>query len=414
MENITIVGGGPAGFMAAISAAEAARGGSAVRILSRGSPLHTLLRTGGGRCNLTNAAGSPRELASSYPRGAKLLLSAFTRFGAMETMEWFRSRGLPLSVEEGGRVFPASRRAADVRELLMELARKNGVEITADAAVSSARVIPGGFELETTLGIMRCGILVVATGGGRSPDGVGCSLARALGHSVTPLAPSLAALITRDPWPGSLAGLSLIDARIRAVFEGRDAADERGDLVFTHSGISGPLAFRISSRAAYIPFSAGSPLECVLSAAPDLTATAIEAVLTEFFASRPRASAVSGLRKALPKSLAEAVFGLAGLDPETPCSRVKRGERRALARLAAGTPLAVVSREPGGEIVTAGGVSLDQIGQKTMASRLVPGLFFCGEVLDIDGFTGGFNLQACWTTGRLAGLGAAGALAERS
>jgi len=412
MNGITIVGGGPAGFMAGVAAAEASRGKPAVKILEKGRPLATLLPTGGGCCNLTNAVQNPRELASSYPRGAKFLLSSFTRFGAVDAMEWFRSHDLPLAEEAGGRVFPASRRAADVRDLFLGTARENGVEVIPGTRVPAARVVPGGFELETPSGPLDCRVLVVAAGGGRDSDGSGHGLARAFGHTVTPLAPSLAALVSSDRWPGSLAGLSLIGARMRAVHDGRAVADERGDLVFTHRGISGPLAFRVSSRAAFIPFTPASPLECVLSAAPDFTAPQVEESLSEFFTSRPRASALSGLRKIIPKSLAEAALALAGLDPEMQCSQVKRGERKELARIAAGMPIAIVSREPGGEIVTAGGVCLDEIDQKTMESRLVPGLFFCGEILDIDGFTGGFNLQACWTTGYLAGLGAAAAIGQ--
>ncbi len=142
MEGIAIVGGGPAGFMAAAAAAEASRGKTAVKILEAGRPLATLLPTGGGRCNLTNAVKNPRELSSSYPRGGKFLLSAFTRFGAMEAMEWFRSHGLPLAEEAGGRVFPASRRAADVRDLFLETARKTGIVVVPDTPVPAARAAP--------------------------------------------------------------------------------------------------------------------------------------------------------------------------------------------------------------------------------------------------------------------------------
>ncbi len=406
MRGITIVGGGPAGFMAAVSAREAGNG-VPVRILEKGTPLETILPTGGGRCNLTNAAGSPREFSSSYPRGGKFLISAFTRFGSRETMEWFSSRGLALAEEAGGRVFPASGKAPGVRSFILDLAEKLGVEVVSGAKVSAARAAGSGFELETVSGLLESSALVIATGGGRRADGDGCALAKAFGHTITPLAPSLAALVSSEAWPGTLAGLTLFGARIRASFAGSPVADERGDLVFTHRGISGPLAFRISSRAAYVPFGPDSPLECVLSAAPGLSERDIEESLRGQFTSKPKASSFSCLRGILPRSLAEAVLRLAGLDPQAPCSTVKRDDRLALARLAARTPLSITAREPGGEIVTAGGVSLDEIDQKTMASRLVPGLFFCGEILDIDGFTGGFNLQACWTTGRLAGLGAA-------
>jgi predicted Rossmann fold flavoprotein len=426
MDSIVVLGGGPAGFMAAVSAAETARGRISVRVVEKGRPLETLIPTGGGRCNLTNAEGNPRELASHYPRGDTFLLSAFTRFGAGETMEWFRSRGLELAEEPDGRVFPATRRSKDVCAFLLELAQRTGVEVTGHTPVLAARAIPGGFELETPTGKISCRRLVIATGGGRGPGAGGPSdsggraaaspagatgheLARSLGHTVTRLAPSLTALVSSDPWPGSLAGLTLAGARLRAVHDGRKVADERGDLVFTHRGVSGPLAFRVSSRAAFVPFGPDSPLACTLSAAPELNEQEIEAALAERFASRPRAEAISELRRLIPRSLAEAVLRLSGLEPAVRCSQVSRGKRRVVSSLAAAMPLSIVSHEPGAEMVTAGGVTLDEMDQKTMGSRIVPGLFFCGEVLDIDGFTGGFNLQACWTTGRLAGLAAAGA-----
>jgi predicted Rossmann fold flavoprotein len=416
MRRAIVIGGGPAGFMAALSAAERAEGRLSVEVWDAGVPLATVLRTGGGRCNITNAVESPRGLAVSYPRGGKLLISVFTRFGARETMEWFRSRGLALVVEDDGRVFPASRRASDVRSLLLRLAEAEGIAIREGMVVEAVRCLEGGFAVEAPGTREEFQVVVIATGGDWREKGTGYAIARGLGHSTTPLAPALSGLVAVESWPETCAGLTVSDARIRAVFEDRTVADERGDFVFTHRGISGPLAFKISSRAAFLPFASVAPLLLSISTAPAESEDALDRELSAAFTAHPKQSVFSAVRGAagvrLPRSLAEAVLAMADIDPHARAGQISRGARRTLARLAAGIPLEIVGTESEGEIVTAGGIVLDEIDPRTMGSRLVPGLFFCGEVLDIDGFTGGFNLQAAWSTGRLAGIGTAEYLME--
>ncbi len=448
MRRIIVVGGGPAGFMAALWAAERAREAAVVEVIESGEALATLLRTGGGRCNLTNAASSPRELCASYPRGDKFLLSVFSRFSALQTMEWFHSQGLPLVVENEGRVFPASDRAADVRDLLRSLAARHGVRVRENTPVFRVGKGISGFVVETPAGAEAADALIIATGGDRRRDSgdarrrnsalgrrkgpgdgrsleagrgrpgrvpaSGYSLARGMGHEVTPLAPSLSALVTAERWPARLAGLTVSGARAKVTFQGDLIANERGDLLFTHRGISGPLAFRVSSRAAFLPFCPASPLSLSISAAPDENAETVEEDFFRSFTSHPRQSVLTALRARLPRSLANAVLSLAGIDPERLGSQVNREDRKRLSRLVCCIPLSIVSRESGEEMVTAGGVDLDQVDPKTMGSRLAPGLFFCGEVLNIDGFTGGFNLQACWSTGYLAGRGAAAFVTRHS
>jgi predicted Rossmann fold flavoprotein len=406
MPSLAIIGAGPAGVMAAISAAHAAAGSPAaaglvdlsVDLLDAGVPLATILRTGGGRCNIANTLSDKQALASQYPRGGKFLFSAFARFGPREIAAWFVSRGCPLAEEDGGRLFPRTGRAETVRDLLAEEARRLGVRVRAQAAVSAVERSAAGFTVTTARGTESFDRLVIATGGACH------GLARGLGHTVTPLAPSLAALVTREAWPGSLAGLTLPQARCAARFDGKKAAVETGDLLFTHRGITGPLAFRISARCAYLPFSASRPLELRLSALPGRSAAEIEAAVQEAVSRSPNQRVTAALRGLVPRSLAEAVGELAGIDPLLPCNQLDREARRAIARLLDGLPLAVTATEKGAEMVTAGGVALDEVDPRTMESRLAPGLFFCGEVLDIDGFTGGFNLMAAWATGRCAGL----------
>jgi predicted Rossmann fold flavoprotein len=405
MSRIAVIGAGPAGVMAALSAAEA---GASVDALDAGEPLATLLRTGGGRCNLTNAESDHRAFAACYPRGGNFLLSPFSRFGPSATREWFTDQGLALTVEDEGRVFPKAGRAQAVRDLLARVARGHGVRLRARCRVGSVRADAGGFTLTAGSGRETYDRLIIATGGdwkdGRTS---GYALARALGHAVTPLAPSLAALETAEKWPARLAGLTLPTVRLAAFDGKRRIAEERGSVLFTHTGITGPLAFRISSRCAFIPFSPAAPLRMVLRLL-DQGREAVEARLAAMGREKPRQQLSSALRDLVPRSLADLLPGLAGVDPATVMGQLSRTARAQVACLLDQLPLSGVGTRAGAEMVTAGGVTLDEVDPKTLASRLVPGLFFCGEVLDIDGFTGGYNLQAAWTTGRCAGLAAEG------
>jgi hypothetical protein len=394
-------GGIPAAAAGAPSAPE-------LSIFDAGVPLATLLRTGGGRCNIANTLTDKQELAAQYPRGGKFLFSAFARFGPREVITWFVSRGCPLQEEEGGRMFPRSGRAEDVRDLLAGEAKRLGIRVHAQAAVTAMKRTESGFSLTTSRGVQVFDRVVIATGGdAKDSPGSGYALASALGHTVTPLAPSLAALVAQEKWPGTVAGLTLRQARLSARFQGKKLAVETGDMLFTHTGVSGPLAFRISSRSAFLDFSAASPLQLELSPLPDRKPPEIEATLLQAVTRSPHQRVAEAVRQLVPRSLAEAIVDLAGIDPLMPCSHLGREARKGIERLVERLPITVIGREKGNEMVTAGGIVLSEVDPRSMESRLVPGLFFCGEVLDIDGFTGGFNLLAAWSTGRCAGLAAA-------
>jgi predicted Rossmann fold flavoprotein len=414
---IVVVGGGASGIMAAIAAAEAGREQARpsdtppaeVTVLDAGEPLSKLLRTGGGRCNLTNAVSDPRRLIEAYPRGGKFLLSAFHRVGTVEVMAWFSARGLDLKIEEDGRVFPASGRAAEVKDILLSTARHLGVRVRGRTPALGLSPREAGFTVHTPRQELQADAVILATGGDwHDRKGSGYRLARELGHGVTPLRPSLSGLVLRGSRAGRLAGLTMPDARIRAFFKGQREADERGSLLFTHKGVSGPVVFRVSSRCAFIPYSPSSPLELSISFVPDRTAGKLAERLEELLTRRPRQNTVSALRTFLPRSIAEAVVEEAGAAPTLPAGQVSRAVRERIARLVTGFAMEAVGLDHGGEIVTAGGIRLQEVDPRTMESRMRPGLFFCGEILDIDGFTGGYNLQAAWATGRLAGLSAGG------
>jgi predicted Rossmann fold flavoprotein len=414
MASLAIIGGGPAGYMAAITAAAARAAGAdpaqaaAVTIFDAGVPLATLLRTGGGRCNIANSLTDKQELAAQYPRGGKFLFSAFARFGPREVITWFVSRGCPLVEEEGGRMFPRSGRAEDVRDLLDGETKRLGIKVHAEKAVTAMERSDSGFSLTTSRGVQVFDRVVIATGGdAKGSPGSGYALASSLGHTITPLARSLAALVAQEKWPGALAGLTLRQVRLSARFQGKKIAVETGNMLFTHTGISGPLAFRISSRSAFRDFSAASPLQLDLSPLPDRKAPEIEAALLQAVTRSPHQRVAEAVRRLVPRSLAEAIVDLSGIDPLMPCSHLGREARKSIERLLERIPITIIGREKGSEMVTAGGIELSEVDPRSMESRLVPGLFFCGEVLDVDGFTGGFNLLAAWSTGRCAGLAAA-------
>jgi hypothetical protein len=403
---MAVAGAGPAGIMAALAAQE--KGAHAV-VFDAAVPLATILRTGGGRCNLTNAGFEGASLAVQYPRGGRFLLSAFSRFGPRDTMAWFRAKGLPLAEEEDGRVFPRSGRAADVRDLLAAEARAAGVRILARQPVTAIACTPGGFQVTTPRGEEIFDKVVIATGGDwRDAKAAGYGLAISLGHTVTRLAPALTGLAAAETWPARLAGLTLGSARLQAHPEGTRSVEETGGLVFTHTGISGPVAFRISSRYAFHPFSRSSPLRLQLSPLADRTRQEIEEAFANAMIARPRQQVLSALRGFLPRALAEVVLSLAGVPPAALGSGLSREQRRTLVDLVDRLALTIVDRDRGEEMVTAGGVDLGEVDPRSMESRICPGLYLCGELLDIDGFTGGFNLQAAWSTGRVAGLAAAG------
>ena len=405
MPRIAVAGAGPAGIMAALAAHE--KGAHAV-IYDAAVPLATILRTGGGRCNLTNAGAEDANLALHYPRGGRFLLSAFSRFGPTETMEWFRFRGLPLVEEEEGKVFPRSGKAQDVRNMLQEQARTACVKMSAHQPITSIAPTPKGFQVTTERGEALFDRVIIATGGDwRNPRGSGYDLAMSLGHTVTPLAPALTGFASAESWPARLAGVSIPQARLQAHPTGMRALRETGGLVFTHRGISGPVVFRISSRCAFLPFSSRAPLHLWLSVLEERDKQAIEGRLIAALRERPRQQILSVLCGLMPRRLAQTTLDLAGVATATSASGITRVQRKALVDLMDRLPLTIVDRDRGDEMVTAGGVDLGEVDPRSMESRIVPGVFFCGELLDVDGFTGGFNLQAAWSTGRIAGLAAA-------
>jgi len=361
--KIAIIGGGPAGYAAAISAAEFA----CVDIYEKNVPLKTVLWTGNGRCNLTHDVKDFKELASHYPRGERFLYSVLSRFGEEQTLDWFESMGLKTYAQEDGRVFPQTGRAATVREALLKKAA------SADVKTIKSLVREAPFE--------DYDAVVLATGGKNH------EIARKSGHTITPLRQSLAALNSDEQWIKGLAGVSVKGVAVRA-----KKNSLKGDVVFTHNGLSGPVILDTSAYCAY----SEPPYRIQLNLAPDFDVEGLDAEKT----------VSNALKKYIPRSLGMNLLNYSGLNPDKKTSALSDKEKRLLTDVIQKMEVKITGTASEGGMVTAGGVDLKEINPKTMESKLVKNLYFCGEVLDIDGLTGGFNLQMCWSTGYIAGLAA--------
>lgn len=403
-----VVGAGPAGLMAAIHAAGARAQTTILETHAQAG--RKLLVTGGGRCNFTHAA-TIDELVRAFGRGGRFLRPSFHELGPDSVRTFFADRGLPSRVEPDGCVFPASDRAADVRDLLVHEAERLGVRVMRGRRVTGLAVGGNRFTVRTDRGTLSCERLLIATGGLSWPQtgstGDGHRLAAALGHAIVTPRPALVPLVTRESWPATLAGVSLPQVKAWIAADGRKAASE-GPLVFTQDGIGGPAALDLS-RVVVDPLAAtGGPIEVRIDLLPELHETALDGQVRARATAQPRKATANVLAEFLPRRLAAALCALARCHGELQAGQLKKEDRRKLVSSIKALPLAVSGTRPLAEAtVTRGGVRLDQVEPHTLQSRICPGLFFAGEVLDVDGPCGGYNLQACWSTGALAGRSAA-------
>jgi predicted Rossmann fold flavoprotein len=399
--RVIVVGGGAAGFFAAIACSRA-NAQAAVTVLEKAARFLGKVRiSGGGRCNVTHADFEPREFATRYPRGEQALIGTFRRFSARETMDWFESRGVKLKVEEDGRIFPTSDSSQTIIDCLMSEAARCGVVLLANRAVESVvRGEQGGFGLTLSGGErMECDRLLLATGGCRTP--ALASLAVSLGHSITPPVPSLFTLHIEMPWLHSLAGITVGDAQVSVQELG---LSERGPLLVTHWGLSGPSVLRLSAWGARPLAALSYRFELQVNWLPNETSTS----LLEHFQERRNAEGARLVQNSpiapLPARLWEQLVAASSLAPGTRWSTLSREGQQHLSTQLQCTRFQVIDKSLNkDEFVTCGGVKLSEVNFKTMESRICPGLYFAGELLDIDGITGGFNFQAAWTTGWIAG-----------
>jgi predicted flavoprotein YhiN len=442
-QRIIVVGGGAAGFFAAITCAEAAPDAE-VTVLERGPQFLSKVRiSGGGRCNVTHACFDERELAARYPRGGRALLSPFKNFQARDTVTWFESRGVKLKTESDGRMFPVSDSSQTIMDCLMNAAKAAGVKLRLNCGVERVVKHADGFEVtitnktsspspppreerggvrrpiqageqtprpgplpdwrgegeKTSTETLLCDRVLLATGGCRAV--VAGQLAVSLGHTLEPPVPSLFTFHIESPWLRSLAGISVEPVEVSVPLA---KLRERGPLLATHRGLSGPAVLRLSAWGARALHRLNYRFPLQVNWLPHFHAEAIAAELKLRQTAQLARLVVNVPVTPLPMRLWEQLVLAAGIARDTRWAVLSRAAQHQLVQQLIRTEFAVTGRSLNqDEFVTCGGVRLGEVNFKNMESKVCPGLFFAGELLDIDGVTGGFNFQAAWTTGWIAG-----------
>jgi len=405
--DVVVIGGGAAGMMAAL---QAAYSGASVVLLEKNEKLgKKIYITGKGRCNVTNVADAD-EFFKQVPRNPRFLNSALRQFDHEDVTSTLAMLGTETKVERGGRVFPVSDHASDVTRALHRGMKDAGVQVELNTGVSKVEKAEDGL-FRVTLSQGGCLVtktVIVATGGMSYPStgctGDGYRMARENGHTVTPLSGSLVGLTIGEKWPTLLMGLSLKNVRVQAKVGKKKIYDELGEMLFTHFGVSGPLIIELSS---HMPEDFES-VAVTMDMKPALTEEQVDLRLQREFAQNARKQLSSVLVELMPARMGPVFAQVCGLSPEQPVNQITREERLLIGRMLKALPLRVNGTRPIEEaIVTRGGVEVKEVNPSTMMSRMQAGLFFAGEVLDVDAHTGGFNLQIAFSTGALAGRSAA-------
>jgi predicted Rossmann fold flavoprotein len=397
-KHIVIVGGGAAGFFAAINCAEKNPGNN-VAILEQGPEFLAKVRvSGGGRCNVTHNCFDAREFATRYPRGAKELIGPFERFSARETIEWFLKRGVRLNAQCDGCIFPLTDKSQTIIDCFLGAAQNAGVTMRTNSGVESvARGADGGFDLALATGeTIHCDKLLLATGGCRAA--AAGQLAVSLGHTLEEPVPSLFTFDLDVPWLNALAGIVVENVEAAA-----ENFTERGTLLITHTGLSGPVILRLSAWGARALHACDYKFRLRINWLPQLSEEEIATELQWRRSQQPARLVVNTPLAPLPARLWESLVVVAGIKRDTRWAVLPRAAMHGLTQQLTRMELAVTGKCTNkDEFVTCGGVRLREVNFRTMESRICPGLFFAGELLDIDAITGGFNFQAAWTTGWIA------------
>ena len=405
--TVAVIGGGAAGFFGAIACATANPKLRVILLEKTGKLLSKVRISGGGRCNVTHACDSPAQLVAHYPRGGKQLKAAFQKFGATDTVAWFAQRGITLKTEADGRMFPTTDSSETIARALEEAAQRAGVRILTHTGVEAIQPLEqGGFQLQlsgsgaASLGsILTVAKLLVATGG--QPKSTAYDWLKTLGHSMAEPVPSLFTFNVPSSPLQELMGVSVPHARV--VLAG-EKLNYEGPLLVTHWGISGPAVLKLSAWGARRLSELNYTGTALISWAPAFTEETLRLWLQQFRQENGKKTVAAHPQFGLPQRLWRNLTDQAGIGPDARWSDLPAKAQNRLLELLLRTPLAVRGKTTyKEEFVTCGGISLAEIDFKTMQSRRIPGLYFAGEVLDIDGITGGFNFQAAWTTGFLAG-----------
>ncbi|NHC36513.1 NAD(P)/FAD-dependent oxidoreductase [Scytonema millei] len=446
--KVIVIGGGAAGFFSAIACAEN-HPHTEVTLLEAGrQPLTKVLISGGGRCNVTHACFDPAALVQNYPRGGKALRGAFTRFQSQDTVDWFARRGVQLKTEADGRMFPITDNSETIIECLIHAAAKAGVKVRTNAAVAAVSVVScqlsviseerkrgtgngeqraekaeeveeevfnrqmstvncqpttnSKFEVELKSGeVLECDRLLLATGSNMA----GYRIARSLGHQIEPPVPSLFTFNVLDKSLRELAGVSMNPVHLRLLTDSKTKLEQTGALLITHWGLSGPAVLKLSAWGARALHDCHYQAKLLVNWLPELDRETLRSQILSVKTAQPK-KAIASYRgvNVLPHRLWQYLIVRAGIAPEDRWAGISNKEiDRLIQEIAQAEYLIQGKGAFKEEFVTCGGVKLKEVDFKTMQSRLVPGLYFAGEILDIDGVTGGFNFQSAWTTAWLAG-----------
>ncbi len=409
--TIAVIGAGPAGMMAAINAR--ANGAQVILIEKNRRVGKKLGITGKGRGNITSMADRD-DFIAAYPGNGRFLYSALSEFSNYDLIEYFEQKGLKTRVERGNRVFPESERALDVVNVLCRQLEANGVKVLLDRQVSRILV-----EGERVAGVVSQGerihtdAVIIATGGLSYPStgstGDGYRWAEAAGHQIIDPRPSLVPLVIAEGWVKELQGLSLKNVRAWASKEdGAAINSDFGEMLFTHFGVSGPIILSMSSDIGRYLHQEKQKVRLLIDLKPAISQEKLDERVQRDLIKYSRRNIRNSLGDLLPRKMIPVIIALSGIHGDRECSSINREERKRLVNLLKNFPMTVVDTRPVAEaIVTAGGVDVKEVNPRTMESRIIRGLYFAGEVLDVDGYTGGFNLQAAFSTGYVAGKHAA-------
>lgn len=408
MKRVVVIGGGAAGLMAAVIAG---REGAKVTLLEKMNYVGKKMGiTGKGRCNITNACDMS-EFIKNTPGNGKFLYGAYERFTNEDLLQLLHDAGLETKVERGGRVFPASDSALDVRNIFMKLMKHYGVDVRLEEPVKKLlvddSVVTGVVTDKETYHVDA---VVIATGGKSYPatgsTGDGYILAAQVGHKITDIRPSLVPLVTEESWVKDLMGLSLRNVELSVVAKNKVQANMFGEMMFTHFGITGPIVLSLSHTVGKLMRKKNiGTIGLDINLKPALSPETLDKRLQKDFDLYSKKQLINGMKDLLPSRLIPLIIELAGIDPQKPINQISKEERQQIGYMLQHMPLTVKGLRPVEEaIVTAGGISLKEFNPKTMESKLVKGLYGAGEVLDIDAFTGGYNLQAAFSTGYVAAM----------
>jgi len=407
--DIAVIGGGPAGMMAAGRAAEL---GAKVVLLEKNGDLgKKLLITGKGRCNLTQAEFDDKEIIKKFGKHGKFLFSALAAFGPEEVIKFFAERKVPTKIERGGRVFPVSDKAQDVLRVMQKYLEKQGVKI-----MYAREVL--GFEsdgqkitsIKLRVGEIQADKFILCTGGKSYPatgsTGEGYQWAKDLGHKIIETAPALVPIKTKESWVKDVQGLSLKNVEIKLLQNNKKQDSRFGEMLFTHFGLSGPIVLDLSKKIGELMRNGEVAISIDLK--PALNHDQLDARLQRDFKENSNKDFINYLPELLPQKMIATIISLSGIDPRKKINLVTKDERKKLIDLLKDLRLTADGTTGYNQaIVTSGGVDTREVDSKTMQSRLISNLFFAGEILDLDGPTGGYNLQMCWSTGYVAGTYAA-------